>query len=70
MSVGKKFRITERYNLEFRSEFFNFLNHPNFGLPGLRVFTRTGALQPSVGKILDTGGSTSRQVQFGLKLMF
>ncbi|MBI3950221.1 MAG: hypothetical protein HY314_07185, partial [Acidobacteria bacterium] len=29
----KKFRAGERVGVEFRAEFFNVLNHPNFGLP-------------------------------------
>jgi hypothetical protein len=33
LSLQKHFLITERMNLEFRAEFFNVLNHPNFGLP-------------------------------------
>ena len=32
-SVQKHITLTERLKLEFRAEFFNILNHPNFGLP-------------------------------------
>ena len=32
LSVFKNFNITERTHLQFRSEFFNLLNHPNFGV--------------------------------------
>jgi hypothetical protein len=29
----KRFQMTERFSMEFRSEFFNILNHPNFNAP-------------------------------------
>ena len=34
LSLFKNFQLTERTRLEFRSEFFNILNHPNFNYPG------------------------------------
>ena len=36
-SVVKSTRISERINLQFRSEFFNIFNHPNFALPNVTV---------------------------------
>ena len=36
-SVVKSTRISERINLQFRAEFFNILNHPNFALPNVTV---------------------------------
>src|SRR5262249_41024335 len=33
-SLFKDFQVTERFRLQFRSEFFNILNHPNFNAPG------------------------------------
>jgi hypothetical protein len=62
-SAQKVFRITERSNLEFRSEFFNLPNHPIFGLPGATVGTT------SYGVISSTRVD-SRQIQFGMKLRF
>jgi hypothetical protein len=33
-SILKRTRLAERFNVEFRTEFFNIFNHPNFGQPG------------------------------------
>jgi len=33
-TVGKRFRISEKLSLTFSTEFYNLLNHPNFGIPG------------------------------------
>ena len=32
-SVVKNWRFTERFEVQFRAEFFNILNHPNFANP-------------------------------------
>jgi Carboxypeptidase regulatory-like domain/TonB-dependent Receptor Plug Domain len=65
-SVTKDTRIHERLNLQFRAEFFNILNRANFNTPNAIVFTPTG-LSPTAGVITSTA-TTSRQIQFGLKL--
>ncbi|HLK51271.1 MAG TPA: carboxypeptidase-like regulatory domain-containing protein [Bryobacteraceae bacterium] len=66
-SLFKSFRIRERADLQFRTEFFNVLNHTNFGLPLTTTFTSSGKVSPSGGLITYTS-TTSRQLQFGLKL--
>ncbi|MBM3736128.1 MAG: hypothetical protein FJW39_10105 [Acidobacteria bacterium] len=63
----KDTRLTERVNLQFRAEFFNFPNRPNFAAPN------TVAGTPNYGRIFNTfgrtiGAGTSRQIQFGLRL--
>ena len=68
VSLFKTTKITERTNLQFRAEFFNALNHANFGTPNATVFSGT-AFNPSAGLVTVTT-TTSRQIQFGLKLVF
>jgi hypothetical protein len=67
-SLFRNFKVREGTTLEFRAEFFNILNHTNFGTPNATVFSGT-AVSPSAGLITSTA-TTSRQIQFGLKLMF
>ena len=67
-SVFKTTPITERTSMLFRAECFNVANRANFGLPNPIVFSGN-SISPSAGKITSTTTS-SRQIQFGLKLMF
>src|SRR5215469_16981813 len=73
-SVFKNTRINERFNFQFRAELFNLLNRANFNTPNLITFTPPTAANPSgvsgtAGAITSTS-TTSRQVQFGLKLLW
>jgi hypothetical protein len=68
LSLFKTTAITERMNLQFRAEAFNILNRVNFASPAAAVFTGT-AVSPSAGLVSSTA-TTSRQLQFGLKLIF
>jgi hypothetical protein len=68
-SLSKNTKVGEGMNLEFRSEFFNVLNHPNFGQPGATIYDAAGRTQGDAG-VIQTTSSTSRQIQFGLKLSF
>jgi hypothetical protein len=61
-SVFKETRIRERVNIQFRTEFFNVFNHANFGNPNTTLSSGT------FGRI--TSAATSRDIQFGLKLLF
>jgi hypothetical protein len=67
-SVFKNIVLSERYRLQFRSEFFNLLNRVNLGSPNATVFSGT-AISPSAGLITSLA-TTPRQIQFGLKLIF
>jgi hypothetical protein len=62
VSLVKQVTIREGVNVQFRTEFFNFLNHPNFDLPD--IF----AGSPTFGRILSA--QSPRHIQFGVKLLF
>jgi hypothetical protein len=62
LAVNKDFRITESARVQFRSEFFNVLNHTNFGPPNpISNSTAFGTI---------TTAAPPRQIQFSLKLLF
>jgi Carboxypeptidase regulatory-like domain/TonB dependent receptor/TonB-dependent Receptor Plug Domain len=77
INITKNFRFTERFNLQFMTQFINFTNTPVFSAP-------TSSCSPSCnGIITPVGGSGTagtfglvqsanpgRQIQFGLKLLF
>jgi hypothetical protein len=67
-STLKETSIHERLSLQFRAEIFNLLNRANFNTPNLIVFTPSG-VSGTAGAITSTS-TTSRQVQFGLKLIW
>ena len=66
-------RISERFNVQFRAEIFNILNHANFAPPSTPnstdIFDGTGALSSSVGQITRTT-TTAREIQFAVKIVF
>jgi hypothetical protein len=69
-SVMKNTHLFERLNLQFRAEIFNLLNRANLDTPNLIVFTSAaGTPSPVAGNFTSTS-TTSRQVQFGLKLLW
>jgi Carboxypeptidase regulatory-like domain len=78
LALAKNTTIHERLHAQFRAEFFNVLNHSNFTTPNAVVYS-TGptpktpsteaALSPTAGVVSATA-TTSRQIQFGLKLLF
>jgi len=70
LSLTKMFSFADRLKLQFRSEFFNIFNHTNFNTPNPVVYaSATGGPSPTAGVISSTT-TTSRQIQFGLKLLW
>jgi hypothetical protein len=64
-------KISEVFNIQFRFEAFNVLNHPNFEPPinNSTLFDTNGVGVPGAGAV-DTTSTTSRQLQLGLKVVF
>jgi hypothetical protein len=63
MSLMKNTAINDDVTVQFRAEFFNLLNHTNFGNPAANI-----SVASTVGRIFGAGDP--RQVQFGLKVLW
>ncbi len=80
-SLAKLFPISESQTFEFRTEFFNLFNHPNFANPisNLNALVASaGRIDPTSGQVLNAGNfgriistsSNPRIIQFALKFNF
>jgi hypothetical protein len=70
VSVHKSFAVAEGHRLNFRAEFFNITNTPNFQIPsGQELFGESGDRIGSAGRITSTT-TGSRQVQLALRWEF
>jgi hypothetical protein len=65
--------ISERFNVQFRAEIFNILNHANFAPPAspnnTDIFDGTGTLSSVAGALTRTT-TTAREIQFAVKVIF
>jgi hypothetical protein len=79
-SIFKETAIFERVRAQFRAEFFNIFSNTNFrypyngsapglGAPWNNLFEQDGTPDPVAG-IMTATSTTSRQIQFGLKILF
>ena len=72
ISVMKNTKITERVNMQFRTDFYNAFNHPQFADPGGSSFATTGFVNiasPSASNITVTNVNP-RLIQFGVRFLF
>jgi hypothetical protein len=74
-SVFKNFPIHEKKKIEFRTEFFNILNHANFGPPAPFFLGSQAQIFDSTGKLTGGGGlqnlvTQPRDIQFALKVIW
>ena len=71
-STFKTTTLHERLALQYRAEIFNLLNRANFNTPNLITFTASGTTTKTSGTAgaITSTSTTSRQIQFGLKLIW
>ena len=70
LSAIKNTRFKERYNLQFRMEMFNFLNHVNYGAPNTAFVAGPNGLNSSGTFGVITSARDPRSIQFALKFLF
>lgn len=64
VAISKNFKVMERLNTEFRAEFYNLTNTPQFDQPN-GSFT-----SGDFGKVTNTLLNTERQIEFALRVNF
>ena len=77
-STFKAFQLSDRFSMQFRAEFFNILNHPNFNAPnfggnGVVAIGGSGNItDPHFGEVGSTRDAPfdPRQIQFAMKLYY
>jgi hypothetical protein len=69
-SVIKNFPFHEGMNVQFRAEFFNLFNHPQFFLGGLGDSGQQDINTPSSFGVINNTVNNPRLVQFALRLAF
>ena len=76
--VATSFKLTERFNLQFRGEFYNAFNHSNYYINASNLDVESGTGVTAIqalkgipgGNVITTLPDERRNIQFGLKLNF
>jgi hypothetical protein len=68
-SAFKNVSVSERVRLQFRAEFFNLLNHPNFAAPNF-LNDANNSIGTATAGVLGSTSTSSRQVQLGAKIVW
>jgi hypothetical protein len=75
----KNFRLTERFTMQFRGEFYNIFNHHNMYIQATNLDVESGTGVTAINTINGSPSASSansllpderRNVQFALKLLF
>ena len=75
-AIFKRMMFSERYGLEFRTEFFNLFNHPQFGVPGTNFAPATDPVTGAFNNAANGFGTITstvnnpRLIQFALRFRF
>jgi hypothetical protein len=67
-SLFKNWAVKEQVRIQFRAEFFNILNHPNFQMRSPKLFDGSGNIVPTATVITSPTANPARQIQFGLRV--
>jgi hypothetical protein len=76
LGLRKDLPVTERVHLQFRTEFFNLFNHPQYGLAQSDISPYLNGVPEVFGNTVTTvntgpvGTGTPRQIQLALKAVF
>lgn len=70
LSFIKNTRINERFNVQFRTEMFNFMNHVNLGAPGTGFSPGPDGFNQSGSFGVITSARDARTIQMSLKVSF
>ncbi|HEY1241869.1 MAG TPA: carboxypeptidase-like regulatory domain-containing protein [Bryobacteraceae bacterium] len=70
VSLAKNTAISEKLRVQFRAEFFNLFNRANFGSPNAVVFASASTTPAPTAGVITSTSTSSRQIQFGLKLLW
>jgi Carboxypeptidase regulatory-like domain len=69
-TVNKYFRFNESRRAEFRTEFFNLFNHPNFGIPIHQLYFASLTSEPLTQQLFTNTVLPARTIQFAFKFTF